>query len=162
MSLKASFREKRPAREEGRILAQAVAGEEIGRYLHLLVEHRPRRVADEQHRGLGIERFSKLLLRSVEAEAGQTEIEGLVRQFEELAHVLEAVIELLAHADVLRSLSRKNDADLLHDCLFFDEAASLISSRAITFLWIWFVPSYIWRIFASLIIFSMGYSRMYP
>ena len=61
-----------------------MAGEKIGPHLHLFVEHGPGCVAREEHRWLGIERLSKLLFGSVEAETGEAEIEGLVRRFEEL------------------------------------------------------------------------------
>lgn len=59
--------------------------------------------------------------------------------------------------------------DCCYDCLmtavrlpfdYFALVASRIMSRAMTFRWIWFAPSKIWRIFASRIIFSAGYSFM--
>ena len=140
MILMASLKEKRPLARSAVYSPRLWPREQVWGDFHLFVQHRPRRVARKQYGRLGIVGLSKLLFGPVETKLGQVEIKSFIRCFEQFPNIFEPVVEFFAHTDVLRSLAGEDNGYLFHGHLFFD-AASFISSRPMTFLCIWFVPS---------------------
>ena len=97
-------------RDVGRVLAEAVAGDERGRE----PARREQAVggdADRQDRRLRVLGQRQLVLGAVEEEAAQRLAERRVGLVERLAADRKRVGQRLAHADLLRSLSGKDEGD---------------------------------------------------
>jgi hypothetical protein len=107
-------RPERAGGDERRVLAERVAGDEVG---HDAVrgQHRRRGRGDGQDGGLGVGGQLELLFRPLEAELRELGIaERGVDLVEDAARRREGIGERLAHPRRLRSLSREDEGQLSH------------------------------------------------